>query len=46
MPASTANIILRLAERGEGGAGGPTRLGSLVIDLANNRLMSNFVWPI
>jgi hypothetical protein len=40
------NIIFRFAERGDGGTGGPTRSGPSVIDLANNRFRSNFVWPI
>jgi hypothetical protein len=39
------NIIFRFAERGDGGAEGPTRSGPSVIDLANNRFRSNFVWP-
>jgi hypothetical protein len=40
------NIIFRFAERGDGGASGPTRSGPSVIDLANNRFRFNFVWPI
>jgi hypothetical protein len=39
------NIIFRFAERGDGGAGGPTRSGSPDIDLVNNRLRSNFNLP-
>src|SRR6202158_6458897 len=46
MPASVTNIIFRLAERGDGGGGGPTRSGPPVIDLANMRLRFNFTWPI
>jgi hypothetical protein len=40
------SIILRFAERGDGGAGGPTRSGSAIIDLVNNRLRSKFILPI
>src|SRR5258708_11558267 len=46
-PASVTNIIFRLAERGEddGDTGGSTRSRPPVIDLANNRLRLNFIWP-
>src|SRR6202035_1575330 len=46
-PASVMNITCRLAERGvgDGGGGGPTRSRPPVIDLANNRLRSNFILP-
>src|ERR1700722_20413647 len=42
-PDSVMNITCRLAERGVGG--GPTRSRPPVIDLANNRLRSNFILP-
>src|ERR1700732_1122867 len=45
-PASVTNIICRLADRGAGGAGGPASSRPPVIDLANNRFRSNFIWPM
>src|SRR5580704_14897092 len=45
-PASVTNIILRFAERGDGGTSGPTRSRPPVIDLANNRLRFNFILPM
>src|SRR5258708_7151835 len=45
-PASVTNIICRLADRGDGGAGGPANSRPPVIDLANNRWRSNFIWPM
>src|ERR1700694_4471239 len=45
-PASVTNIIFGFAERGDGGACGPTRSRSPVIDLANHRLMLNFILPM
>ena len=41
MPASVTNIILRLADRGDGGAGASVKSRPSLIDLANNRLRSN-----
>src|SRR5437879_10574232 len=46
IPARVTNIIFRLAERGDGGTGGPARSRPPVIDLANNRLISNFILPM
>jgi hypothetical protein len=37
------NIMLRLAERDDGGFGGSVNSTPLVIDLANNRLRSGFI---
>src|ERR1700730_18007327 len=45
-PASVTNINFRFADRGDGGNCGPTRSRSLVIDLANNCLRSNFILPM
>jgi hypothetical protein len=39
------NIVFCFAERGAGRVG-PTRSGSPVIDLANNRLTLNFILPM
>src|ERR1700676_1230912 len=46
IPASVTNIIFGFAERGDGGACGPTRSRPPVIDLANNRWRFNFILPI
>src|ERR1700736_5358209 len=46
IPARVTNINFRLAERGDGGASGPTRSRPPVIDLANNRLRFNFILPM
>jgi hypothetical protein len=40
------NIVFCAPERGDGGAGGPAITRPPVIDLANNRLRSNFILPM
>src|SRR5437868_6728148 len=41
--ARTTSSMRRVAERGDGGAGGPCWTNSSVIDLANNRLTLKFI---
>jgi len=41
--ASMTNMMLRFAERGDGGFGGSLNSRPLVIDLANSRLRSGFI---
>src|SRR5271154_2676771 len=45
-PASVISIALRVDVRGDGAACGSTSSNPPVIDLANNRLMLNFILPI